>query len=58
MMDREASSLLYSYNIFRFPEVFIVAPSVPTSAHIRLFLDQIRSYAKLIRHMCIPFPSF
>ena len=56
MIHREASPLLYS-NCFRFPEVF-TTPSAPTSAHIGPFLDQIGSHARLIRHICIPFPAF
>ena len=49
MMHREASPLLYSSNCFRFPEVFI------TSAHSLTKSDRI---ARLIRHICIPFPIF
>ncbi|SRR6266536_1860572 len=58
MMHREASPLLYSNNRFRFPEVFTSTPSAPTSAHIGPFLDQIGSHARLIRYICIPFPTF
>ena len=54
MMHREASPLLYSSNCFRFPEVF----TRPPSAHISPFLNQIGSHARLIRHICIPFPTF
>ena len=56
MIHCEASPLLYS-NCFRFPEVFTTS-SAPTSAHIGPFLDQIGSHARLIRHICIPFPTF
>ena len=52
MMYDEASPILYSRNCFQFPEIF----TDPPSAHIRPFLDQIRSQARLIRHICIPFP--
>ena len=58
MMHREASPLLYSNNRFRFPEVFTSTPSAPTGAHIGPFLDQIGSHARLIRYICIPFPTF
>lgn len=57
MIHRETIPLLYSSNCFRFPEVFTI-PSAPTSAHIGPFLDQIGSYARLIRYICIPFPTF
>jgi hypothetical protein len=57
MMHREASPVLYSSNCFRFPEVFTTL-SAPTSAHIGPFLNQIGSHARLIRHICIPFPTF
>ena len=32
--------------------------SAPTSAHIRPFLNQIGSHARLIHRICIPFPIF
>lgn len=57
MMHREASPVLYSSNCFRFPEVFTTL-SAPASAHIGPFLNQIGSHARLIRHICIPFPTF
>ena len=57
MLHREATPLLYSGNCFRFPEVFTTL-SAPASAHIGPFLKQIGSHARLIRHICIPFPTF
>jgi hypothetical protein len=48
----EASPLLYSNNCFQFPTL---ALSATDSAHI---LRQIGSHASLIRHICIPFPTF
>ncbi|KAL2047868.1 hypothetical protein ABVK25_011277 [Lepraria finkii] len=57
IMHGEASPLLYSSNCFPFPEVF-TTPSAPTSTHIGPFLDQIGSHGRLIRHICIPFPTF
>ena len=55
MMYSEASTLLYSNNRFRFPEV---CTSTVDSAHIAPFLRQIGSQASHIRHICIPFPTF
>ncbi len=57
MIHREASPLLYSNNRFRFLEVFTSTLSAPSSAHIRPFLKQIGSHARLIRYICIPFPT-
>ena len=57
MRHREASPVLYSSNCFRFPEVFTTLSAL-TSAHIGPFLNQIGSHARLIRHICIPFPTF
>jgi hypothetical protein len=54
----EASSLLYSNNRFRFPDIFISTPCPTTSPHIAPFLHQIGSQASLIRHVCISFPTF
>lgn len=53
----EASPLLYSNNCFQFPNVCTWAPSPINSAHIAPFLHQIGSYASLVRHICIPFPT-
>ena len=58
LMHDEGSPLLYSENRFCFPEVWINTPSVSTSAYVRPFLHQIDSNAKLLRHICIPFPTF
>lgn len=54
----EASSLLYSNNRFRFPDIFVSTPSATDSPHIAPFLRQIGSQASLIRHICITFPTF
>ncbi|ELR08388.1 hypothetical protein VC83_03531 [Pseudogymnoascus destructans] len=54
----EASPLLYSNNCFQFPNVYNRALSATDSAHIAPFLRQIGSYASLVRHICIPFPTF
>jgi hypothetical protein len=56
----EASSLLYSNNRFRFPDILISTPSATNSPYIAPFLPQIGSQASLIRHICItfPFPTF
>ncbi|KAF2475817.1 uncharacterized protein BDR25DRAFT_339807 [Lindgomyces ingoldianus] len=54
----EASSLLYSNNRFRFPEVYASTWSAPTRAHIAPFLNQVGLQASLIRHIYIPFPTF
>lgn len=51
----EASSLLYSNNRFRFPDIFISTPSATNSPHIAPFLRQIGSQASFIRHICITF---
>lgn len=56
-IHREASPVLYSSNCFRFPEVFSTL-SEPTRAHIGPFLDRIGSNAKLLHHICMPFPTF
>ena len=58
MVYSEASPLLYSNNRFRFPEVFGSTSSVPTHAHVAPFLIQIRLQARLLHHICIPFPTF
>lgn len=58
MVYGEASPLLYSNNCFRFPEVFSSTPSAPTHAHVAPFLIQIGLQARLIHHICIPFPTF
>ncbi|KAH6695902.1 hypothetical protein BKA61DRAFT_498225, partial [Leptodontidium sp. MPI-SDFR-AT-0119] len=54
----EASSLLYSNNRFRFPDIFVSTPPATESPHIAPFLHQIGSQASLIRHICITFPAF
>jgi len=54
----EAIPLLYSSNRFQFPEVFGSTRSVSTYAHVAPFLIQIGLQAKLIHHICIPFPTF
>jgi hypothetical protein len=56
-VHREAISLLYSNNRFRFPQVFTDSRRTD-SAHIAPFLGQIGSRASLIQHICITFPSF
>ncbi|KAF3917563.1 hypothetical protein AA313_de0202744 [Arthrobotrys entomopaga] len=53
----EASPLLYSDNSFWFPEVFDSMPSASMHAHIAPFLTQIGVQARLLRHICIPFPA-
>jgi len=58
MVHGEASPLLYSNNCFRFPEVYGPTMSAPTHAHIAPFLAQIGLQARLIRRICIPFPTF
>lgn len=57
MIHREASPVLYSSNCFQFPEIYIIRSGL-TNAHIGPFLNQIGSHARLIRHICIPFPTF
>ncbi|KAG4430265.1 hypothetical protein IFR05_014261 [Cadophora sp. M221] len=54
----EASSLLYSNNRFRFPNIFTSRPSATDSAHIAPFLCQIGSQASLIHCICITIPAF
>ncbi|KAI0182705.1 hypothetical protein EV127DRAFT_322320, partial [Xylaria flabelliformis] len=54
----EASSLLYSNNRFRFPDVFTSVSSTTKSAHMAPFLRQIGSQASLIRYICITIPAF
>ncbi|KAI8948200.1 hypothetical protein F4801DRAFT_469400 [Xylaria longipes] len=54
----EASSLLYSNNRFRFPDIFVSISSATNSAHIAPFLRQIGSQASLIRYICITIPAF
>ncbi|KAF2182920.1 hypothetical protein K469DRAFT_690374 [Zopfia rhizophila CBS 207.26] len=58
MVYGEAIPLLYSNNRFRFPKVFGSTPSAPTHAHVAPFLTQIGFQARLIHHICIPFPTF
>ena len=52
----EASTLLYSNNNFRFPNLFPTVNPETYSADIALFLHQVGSQASHIRHICIPFP--
>jgi hypothetical protein len=57
-MYDEAIPLLYSSNRFQFPEVYGSTQLVPAHAHVAPFLIQIGLQAKLIHHICIPFPAF
>jgi hypothetical protein len=54
----EASSLLYSNNRFRFPDIFVSTLSATNSPHVAPFLRQIGPQASLIRHICITFLTF
>ncbi|OBT46512.1 hypothetical protein VE00_03338 [Pseudogymnoascus sp. WSF 3629] len=57
-LHSEASPFLYSNNRFRFSDIFTSTPSATYSAHIAPFLGQIGSQARLIRHICMTFPTF
>ena len=56
----EGSPLLYSKNRFQFPGFpwSWTLRSKEDTAHIATFIDQIRSQARLLHHMCIPFPFY
>ena len=58
MVYDEAIPLLYRSNRFQFPEVYASTRPTRTHAHIAPFLIQIGSQAKLIHHICLPFPAF
>ena len=55
---REANTLLYYNNRFRFPRIFTLPPIETVVTHIAPFLTQIGSQASHIRHICITFPQF
>ena len=56
-INREATSILYSNNEFRFADVYILQHkcSVP---HVAPFIRQIGLNAGLLRHMCFNFPDW